>query len=546
MEKEKKSFNLITIIFLGIVIGLIIVGLIIYCLNAMKEDNKNNTTTNSANITENLVTTTEDTIIPEEEETIENSEFDYAKIYPDKGLVFSKEFVYYDGEMESYFRLELPVINLDFEEIKEINSKIEEFYNRNKIFYSNVESDSNDYNINLPELRYNYTLVDGILNIEIYCSESNIGFQPYYHIDIKDKKILSNEEFLHKLGIGEEKLEDLINDCILKNYFDYVKYDENLEKEYESIEDFRDTIKYTNIDNKGISQKYEYDFEKICNFCNIVYYSFPYSDDLIYIHGISIPLLGGTDSPSNETGIHINLDRKYVFYSIYRFNHISLPEESNINSINVVPYINLDSEDAIKVNAQLQKSFDDLIAVVEKNGGEIYSSPSELVAVQDGREIFADEVILNKDGERVIDKYYTMDFAYTIINDEILSVFVNKSVNPYEHTSAGNPEFLSYHFNIESGKLLSNEEFIEACGMRVEDFKENLNTKLDLVFNGDSSNIDYDINNLKITFYDYNKLFSDSKYDGYIENELEMFYVIGENFPNYPYTWITVDLENNQ
>ena len=368
MEEKKKSFNLVTLIFIGIIIILIIIGLVTYCMKSMSEEE--NTNENES------VEVGEDLPAWELEET---TEFDYAKIYSDKKLMFSKDVVSYeedatseeDWEFLDYYSMSLPVINLKFEEVEKINSKIEEFYNRNKIFYSNVESDLNDDNKSLPELRYNYTLVDGILNVEFYGNENNTVFQQYYHIDIKNEKLLSNKEFLNKLGIGEEKLEDLINDSILKDYCYYVKYDESLEKEYKSIEDFRDTIKYTNIDNKGISEKYEYDFEKICNFCNIRYYPTTYSGNSIYIHGISMPILGGHDGDSDEKDIEINLDKEYVFYSLYSFNHTRLPKEEKINSINVVPYINLDSEDAIKVNTQLQKSFDDLIAVVEKNGGEM-------------------------------------------------------------------------------------------------------------------------------------------------------------------------------
>ena len=94
----------------------------------------------------------------------------------------------------------------------------------------------------MPELYFNYTLVEGILNVEFYCDDSNTDFQHSYHIDIKNEKLLSNKEFLNKLGIGEEKLDDLINDSILGEYLAYVKYDKGLEAEYKSVEDFRNTI----------------------------------------------------------------------------------------------------------------------------------------------------------------------------------------------------------------------------------------------------------------------------------------------------------------
>ncbi len=127
-------------------------------------------------------------------EEIEHPEFNYAKIYPDKEYVFQKEVVSNDDSDVSY-SLVLPFINLNIKEAQELNSKLEKYYNKNKAYY-NDEKIGTD----LPELSYDYSYVGDILNLKIiYFVGNNNSICEDYHIDVKNGKFLSRDEFLKVL-----------------------------------------------------------------------------------------------------------------------------------------------------------------------------------------------------------------------------------------------------------------------------------------------------------------------------------------------------------
>ena len=529
-SKKKSKNNLIKIIL--IVILLILIIFLIYFRKA-----KNNLGTNVSEVNN--------------KQSFETTEFDYVKKYSDKDFVFVKEYVTYKtyDESEDSFetRFELPVINLKFKEIEKINSKLEDFYNRNKSYCEDYSD------ICYPWIYIEKQLTNGILDITItYANDSGEQntFKENYHIDIKNENIISNQEFFSKLEIDEKLLEELINDSFMERYLTETSQKVFCEK-FKNFDDFKNSIKYIDAKNEVIAEKYKYDFKKICE-NSVIHYV---TDKQISINNIATPTFFGTDAGEVYSdseyyycdGITINLEKTYVFskYCNYYCSNEILKENSYIT--NKVPIINLKSNDADKVNAELSKFFDNLEKTIEKNGGDIILAPLEEVNENGQKIILQDEVIFNKNREVVINEYYAMNFAYTIINDKVLAIIVEEAKNKF---SLG-PQYhkiLIYNFNIETGKLLTNEEFIELCGVKIEDFKKGLEDKLKLVSNKE---VKYNINDLEITFEDKGKLFYATEYKanmngGYIKEPFEKFVVLGKNFPNYPYTWVEVFLDLNK
>lgn len=548
MEK-KKSFNLITLIFIGILCVLaIVVGFAINKINAEKEvakvdkqqvENEIQEDKNTKNEIQNTGISQEtesENVVPEIDS--EEEKFSHLKIDPDKEFVFSKEHVSY-GENDGYTQLTLEVINLNIEGIEKINSKIEDLYNKNKVFYSNaLEGKNPDTYWPLPSLGCDYELINNILDVSFRYSSKDESNVEIYHIDLEKQKIISNEEYFDALGIKKENLEYLINDCFLNSYYNESSFSSEFNEKYKDFESFKNDIIYTN-ENKTVSENYKYDFKKICDFCKIEYSKV---NNTIEIYGISTPIIVATDVPIILDSITIELDKKYVFSKSYNYELFTNPGSNFSRKWEYMPIINLNSNDAKKVNKDLEDYYKKMVNTVEKNGGSIIISPVDVENVTiNGQEItLRNELILNKEGKVVIDEYYTMKFSHMIFNEKILSVIVELGVNTYSNLAVegleDNPKIVIYNFDIETGKLLSNEEFLEMCEIKLDTFKEKLDERVE----------DYNINDLRITFEDPSKLLYESNYYKFEDRiqEVKKLVVLGENFPNFPYTWITIDIEN--
>lgn len=538
MEK-KKSINFVTLILIGIIITLSAVFFISLYKTPVPEDDglpvqeveevidegesingeflnevadPNDLANNSVPIKDNLG----------------ENKYDDLKIYPDKGFIFKEEEVSYQGE-DYYNELSLMVININLDEFKKINTDLEAFYNNHKSEYALSGEEDYDYLYNLPSVHFDYALIDDILQIEYGTNSKEESVFKNYHIDLKNKKIINNKEFLTALEIDSKKLEELIEDKLYSSYLYEAATFKEFKDLYTSYEDFKNDIKYIKDDHSN-EEKFIYNFDKICDFCDISYNKY---SQLICISGIETPTLMGHDGGEDLfNDLYIELKDTYLFGKTIRYRIAEQNTDNEFGALNRVPVIDIDSSDADKVNKEFNEVYNNIMSVINTNGEVIVLGAKEV----DG---YTEEVIYNKDGESVIDKYYTCKFAHIIINEKILSIVVEKGINTYNHTG-GETECLVYNFDLDTGKLLTNEEFFKLCNLDREKFEKELKNKIDAQYN---------FNDLTIVFEVPEKLFYEPEYsmylyDGKRVDSLDKVLVMGENFPNYPYTWTSIDLKD--
>ena len=282
MNEEKKT-KLAIIICLILIIVLAIILLVFYSkIEKQREElyllEENDVTIADKNIDD-----------PDSLEMDADGEIDLvSKIYSDQKYVFSKEMqeIYYDDDY-GLNQLSLLVINIDSEEIGKINEENEEFYNKYKPYYS--DEDSQDEIKELPTLFYSYWIYNDILSVRISYRYNNVVEIKCYNIDIKNKEILTNEEFLDKLEIDKEKFESLVDESLHESYL-----------QEESVGFYSDFNKYINdIKFEKDNTTFENDFDKICDLCNITLWE----NGQIRINNLVIPTYW---HPSINDGIVLN------------------------------------------------------------------------------------------------------------------------------------------------------------------------------------------------------------------------------------------------
>ena len=486
----------------------------------------------------------------EEEDYVETKEFDYAKIKPDETLIYVKEKTekINPSDEQSFFLL-LPVVNLKFGEIKDINDKLEKYYNTNKKYYETVNEEEF-----FPEIYYNYSLYNDILDIELgYTLENQTILYENYYIDIKNEKIISRDEYLNKIGIDKKLLENLINDKILDRYLNtpmstektvYKNLDEYINDIKYVTYDSKEAIEQNDYDSKKLSnsnnvvphfEKYNFDYEKICNNCCIHYLD----DENIEIKNIRLPKY-----VDPYYSIIISSHRNYLLNKSYSFRIKDTFENNEYFKTNKLPVINIESDDVKKINNELEKYFDNSVKVIQSNNDCV------VLSTLTGSGDVQDEVFLNERGEKIIDDYYSMNFGYTIINDKILSVIVLEERNPGSY-GIKSTKYLTYNIEINTGKLLSNKELFDRCDIDLNEFKEKLDAKLKLVFKNKDTK--YNIDDLQISFDNPSDLFyepvNNVRYDNYVPSDSESFEklsVLGKDFDTYPHIWVDVFFDESK
>ncbi len=338
---------------------------------------------------------------------------------------------------------------------------------------------------------------------------------------------MNNRELLEKFEISKESFEKAVRDNLFDKYISYTSNWDKFNEKYDSFEKYLADIHLAgNSSNKSIS------YENICDCCEIMLVS--NDDDQLYVSNMQIPTPWG----DYLEGFYFYITPIYVFNRSYSFNYGDFKTYNEYNrgyASNNVPIINLDSGDADKVNKELEDFFDKAKELINKNGGEVLNKTIETdvkMELADGEfENALDEIIVNKDGEKVIDEYFTIDYKYSIINEKVLAILVEKTNSKYCDLDHGMWDYYTYNFDLETGKLLSNKEFIEKCGYSVDAFKEKFAT------NGD-------IELLNITFMDRGDFYNN--YGHQIDGEgFNTFYVFREK-DAFDWKKVTMPSENTE
>lgn len=164
----------------------------------------------------------------------------YAKLKEDR----SKNIVYTVSEKVdgSLFTKKIPYLNLNFDTAKEINKEVDEYISTLKD--EEEATISYDYAISGQVLSYLIEMVD-------YSDES--GPKPYfksYNINLKTKKLVSDQELLSLFGYESSDVEKSISkgfnkyydDLVKKEYYDEEECDYDCFLGYRGVEDYLDDV----------------------------------------------------------------------------------------------------------------------------------------------------------------------------------------------------------------------------------------------------------------------------------------------------------------
>ncbi len=443
-------------------------------------------------------TAKKDRTIYNPEPDVDYEEEDYGnKVDPNKKYVYIKEKQVYDPVEGTEFEGEiidgigidellLPVINIDSEEINNINKELEDYYFKYKgEYYDDEKIESGKA---LASMNYSYRAYKGILSVAFYYGNQDEGFSniKIYNIDIENKKILSNKEVLETINVSKADFETYIHDHFYDVYLYNISHEPDWEKDYDTFEKYLNGITFTYIDDNA-DKKFSVDYEKICESCHFYIEDYYYDKvPRLIIYGVQVPDPFGTDEDIN-TCIAVRLGPTYVFNKQYYYSmqeYENYTKNAGVFVYNFAPIVNLKSNDATMFNKEMDEFFQKGKDAIEKNGGEVITravETDEKMEITPGKFVNTmDEIVVNDRGEQVIEDYYTIDYSSKIINDKVLSILVEKTNSKYSNLDHGLWDFYSYNFDLETGKLLSNKEFIEECGYSVESFMSKLKTNIDI------------------------------------------------------------------
>lgn len=195
-------------------------------------------------------------------------EININKINNNKEIVYSKEIYIPDKLPEDLntdeVKSELPIINLNYDSVKEVNKKIENEYKRLK-----DENIITDDMVNINSLKYKYYVNGDILSLIIEYKNYNYTalYVTYnyktYNIDKTNGKVLSNKEIINLKKITEEDVYDKIIENIEQEY-------KNLEYDnYKNMDFYKETINNIKKDNNIISPLFLDDNNNLNIYLNI-------------------------------------------------------------------------------------------------------------------------------------------------------------------------------------------------------------------------------------------------------------------------------------
>lgn len=462
-------------------------------------------------------------------------EEDYGnKVDADKKYIYVKASIdntYDTQEPDAYKQLQWLVINIDSEEVEKLNKEFEDYYNKYSPYCLKGRYEKN------PELHpnmdYYYTASNGILSLVVYYGNEDDGAYnaKRYNIDIKKGTILSNEELLKSVGISGKDFERYLDNSLKIHYLSYIATERDFEGKYPNYESFLNGIEFTNLESKNLN--FKNDTQLIIDNCDLSYNVFSDDKDSIYIDIIELwvpnPYSESEKIYDYSPSFQVLAADTYTFSNQYYFWVTDLFDGSR-NYVGIsAPTINIDSEDAKKVSNELLSFYNNAKDAIVKNGGDLYITSVETdneMQMPDGSYVKTkDEIVVNKDKEQVIDDYYTIDYRYSVIDDKILHVIVEETNGKYSNLDHGLWEYKSYNFDIETGKLLTNKEFVEKCGLNSEEVAKKIK---------DGRNIE----DVTITVYDYQEFSEGGAYEKEKISSVKEFYIVPQEFFD---PWIKVN-----
>lgn len=469
-------------------------------------------------------------------------EYDYEEFYeedfgnkvdPSKKYVYVKENMentFGTQESETYSELQWIVININSEEVEKINKELEDYYKKYSPYCVKERYENNPELY--PRMFHSYTASNGILSLGLYYGNEDDGEEnvKIYNIDIKKGTVLSNEQLLESVGISKKDFEKYLDNSLKIHYLSFIATEREFEEKYPSYESFVNDVEFTDPEKE--TPDFKIDAQLVMDNCFLEYSSLSDEDNYTDIDIIKLripnPYYDGEMVYSYYPDFQIVIDDTYLFSNQYYFWTTDLFDGTK-NYVNIcAPTINLDSEDARKVSKELLDFYNNAKDTLIKNSGDLYITSIETdqeVQMPDGTYVKTkDEIVVNESGEHVIDDYYTIGYRYSIIDDKVLHIIVEKTNSKYSNLDHGLWEYESYDFDIETGKLLTNKEFIEKCGFNSEEFAKNIKDGRD-------------IEDVEITVFDYQEVSEDGAYEKEKINGVKELFVVPQVFYD---PWIKV------
>lgn len=184
-------------------------------------------------------------------------------------------------------------------------------------------------------------------------------------------------------------------------------------------------------------------------------------------------------SQNNESTVgKINEDKYFIYeQETYELEY----EERNFSKKIRIPFININSKDAKDINNQLKNSFEEAKNSVKSESRTSFS-------------------------------YKNMTYEANVYNDEILSVIINEAVQQVPGDTVN--EYTVYNFDIETGKLLSNNEVLQK--MEITNLDKIIEANLTKEYNDGKKAMNGNsgiVINIVESYESLDKLLSDIKYD---------------------------------
>ena len=129
-----------------------------------------------------------------------------------KGFVYSKVSKTVNG-----YSYKFPVINIDSDDVKKMNSEIEKKYG----FPENISS-SNYYNyvgLETEEISYSYEIKNNILSLVVWMGGNESIWADTYNVDLNTSSKISSEALLEKYGFDKNNIIEKSTDAVT-NYFE--------------------------------------------------------------------------------------------------------------------------------------------------------------------------------------------------------------------------------------------------------------------------------------------------------------------------------------
>ena len=164
---------------------------------------------------------TEEMITEEVKKEVENIKLlkNIKKIDPSKDIVYTVEEYKSTKTGESY---KYPAINIDSEEVKKINSEIEENYGFDSSDYTTdgyILSPENE------ESGYKYYINGHILSLVVYNGGNDSVWSTAYNINLKDQSKITYEELLQERGLNKTEVVEKAEESAEKRMEEVLTYD---------------------------------------------------------------------------------------------------------------------------------------------------------------------------------------------------------------------------------------------------------------------------------------------------------------------------------